>query len=175
MSWTDGQGQGILRTVSLAAWYALARLTHFIGFAMAAGGSFAAFRAHAAARRESAPEKAGWEGAAAEIVTKVELPGLFLALFAGIALVAMNPAQLSPAKSGAGPWLHLKLTLVLVLLVVSHLRMFRSRKLARERSQGVAEVDCDALLGRAQKLARIDLALFATVFFVAIFRYVLFT
>jgi uncharacterized membrane protein len=151
----------------------LVRYLHFIGFALALGGSFAALRVAAAARLHSASEKTGFEGAAAEIITKVELPGLFLALFGGIGLVAANPAVLDPTRGGS--WLHIKLALVLGLLVVSHLRMFRARRLVRERAQGASEADVDALHAAVRKLALLDLLLGAGVFFVAVFRFAIFS
>ena len=82
--------------------------------------------------------------------------------------------QLKPATSGAGPWLHIKLTLVLVSLVVSHLRMFRLARLVRTRDSGGTEAELDALAKKALLLGNVTLVLYMAVIFVAIFRFVLF-
>jgi hypothetical protein len=152
----------------------LAHLVHYFGFAVAVGASAAAARTMGAARTHSASEKAGFEGAAAEIVTKVELPGLFIALFGGIILIISNPDVMNPEKSGAGPWLSIKLLFVFALLVVSHLRMFGQRRLVRARAGGESEADLDARHAKIRRLAALDLLMAAVVIFIATFRFVLF-
>jgi uncharacterized membrane protein len=153
---------------------AISHLVHYVGFTMGVGASFAAAKAHAMASQHPAGPKAGMEAAAADIIAKVELPGLFLAVFGGILHLVNFPNHLKPALSGAGPWLHIKLLLVLALLVVAHLRMFRSKRLVRERAAGATEADCEALLGKARMLGKVDLALAVAVIGFATFRYVLF-
>lgn len=147
---------------------------HYFGFAMAIGASIAASKAHALARTQEAASKSASEIVAGDILTKVNLPGLFVALFGGIILIVTNPMVLSPANSGAGPWLHIKLLLVLGLFVVAHLRMFRAKRLVRERAAGASEADCDALLQKAQMFGKVDLVLTGAIFFIATFRFVLF-
>jgi len=151
------------------------RLLHFIGFTLAVGGGFAAQRVIGLAREHSAAQRAGIEIAAKRIIIMVELIGLMVALAAGIALLAQNPNHLIPSASGAGPWLHIKLVLVAIVLVIAHLRMFRLARLVRERDAGASEAECEALLTKAARLGQLDLALYALIFFVAIFRYALFT
>jgi hypothetical protein len=152
----------------------LAHLVHYFGFAIAVGASAAAHRVMASSQSHSASEKAGFEGAAADIVTKVELPGLFLAVFGGILLIAANPDVLSPEKSGAGPWLSVKLLFVFGLLVVSHLRMFGLRRLVRARGAGESEADLEARHRKVKTLALVDLLLATVVVFIATCRFVLF-
>jgi uncharacterized membrane protein len=154
---------------------AVLKLVHYFGFIMAVGGSFAAQRVMRLARQHSAAQRAGAEAAARAVVVSVELVGAFVALIAGIALlVADDMRQLKPATSGAGPWLHVKLTLVMIALVVAHLRMFRLARLVRGRDAGASEAECDALAKSALMLGSVDLALYVLIVFVAIFRYVLF-
>lgn len=81
---------------------------------------------------------------------------------------------MKPAQSGAGPWLHVKLAVVLALVIVAHLRMFKLARLVRERAAGASEADCDALLAGAKTFGLIDLLAYALVFFIATFRFVLF-
>ncbi|MBI4822256.1 MAG: hypothetical protein HY791_38710 [Deltaproteobacteria bacterium] len=153
---------------------AVARWVHFVGFAVAFGASVAALFAHRSARKEAAPDKSGLEVAAASAITSVELPGLFLALFAGIALIAAFPAALDPKSSGAGPWLHIKLAFVLALLGASHVRMFRARRLTRERKAGASEAECEQLASAARTLGAVDVCLFVVIIALATMRFVLF-
>lgn len=134
----------------------------------------AAWFAHRKAMSETSHEKSGLEVAAASAITMLELPGLFLAMFAGMVLVMAMPTVLSPSQSGAGPWLHIKLTLVLGLLVASHLRMFRSRRLTRERKSGASEADCEALASKARALGLVDVMLHVVIVAIASLRFVLF-
>ncbi len=155
---------------------AVLKFLHFLGFTLAVGGSYAAQRAIRLSREHSAAQRAGIEAAARKIVVSVELIGAFLALIAGVALlIADDMRQLKPATSGAGPWMHIKLTLVLLVLVVAHLRMFRLARLVRERDAGASEADCEALAKKALLLGNVGLALYLAIVFVAIFRFVLFT
>jgi uncharacterized membrane protein len=90
-------------------------------------------------------------------------------------MLVLNPWHLDPSRSGAGAWLHWKLALVLALLGVSHARMFRARRILRERASGATEGDLEALRRAAQKLGRIDLALTGIIIVLAIYRVILFT
>lgn len=155
---------------------AVLKFLHFLGFVMAVGGAFAAQRAILLAREHAGAQRAGIEAAARKIVVSVELIGAFVALAAGIGLlIGRDMIDLKPAASGAGPWMHIKLTLVLIVLVVAHLRMFRLARLVRERAAGASESDCDALTRKALLLGNVDLALYLAILFVAIFRFALFT
>lgn len=154
--------------------WALAHLLHFTGFAWAFGSSLAIHRLVGLAAQHSAAQKSGLEIGARKLVLGGELAGLGLAILGGIIALVDNPSSLNPAASGAGAWLHIKLSLVLVLLIVAHLRMFRLARLVRERAAGASEADCDALLGAAKTFGLVDLALYVAVFFVATFRFVLF-
>ena len=64
------------------------------------------------------------------------MPGTFAQVVTGIGLVVMDPMAL---RLG---WLHLKLTAVVALLVLSHLEMFNARRLVRARAaKGDAAAD----------------------------------
>lgn len=156
---------------SVSSSLALLRFVHFFGFILAIGGAAAAQRAIRLAREHSAASRAGIEVVARKLVTSMELVGLFVALGGGIGLIAQNPHHLQPAQSGAGPWLHVKLALVLAALVLSHLKMFRLARLVREREAGASEAECDALLMRAKALGGIGLALLGAILALTLFRY----
>lgn len=156
--------------------YATLKFFHFAAFAAAVGGALAVQRAVRTSREHSAGQRAGLEIAARKLAVSVEISGAFGALIFGIALlVADDFRQLKPATSGAGPWLHLKLTLVMIALVVSHLRMFRLARLVRMRDSGGTEAELDALTKKAMLLGNITLVLYMAIIFVAVFRFVLFT
>ncbi len=106
-------------------------LVHLLGFAAYLGGAFAQQEfMNRSGRAGLAPAiRDEYERLAAAIVTKIELPGLFTQVVSGVAFVAMNTAFLQ-----AG-WLHVKLTAVVILLVLSHVEMFNARKLARARAE----------------------------------------
>ena len=154
--------------------WALAHLLHFTGFAWAFGSSLSIHRLVGIASQHSASQKSGLEIGARKLVLAGELAGLGLAILGGILALVDNPSSLNPAASGAGAWLHIKLSLVLVLTVVAHLRMFRLARLVRERAAGASEADCDALLAAAKTFGLVDLALYVAIFFIATFRFVLF-
>lgn len=172
--WTWRRRAGIVSRVSPNT-YAILKFVHFLGFIMALGGGYAAQRLVKLSREYSAAQRAGIEVAARKVVVSVELIGAFVALGGGIGLlVADDLRALKPATSGAGPWMHIKLTLVLAALVVAHLRMFRLARLVRERDNGASEADCEALAGKALMLGNVALILYLSTVFVAIFRFVLF-
>ena len=162
-----------MRAVASTSW-AIAHFLHFLGFAWAFGASVAIHRLVGLAEQHTAAQKAGLEIGARKLVLGGELAGLGNAILGGIIALVDNPVHLKPAQSGAGPWLHVKLAVVLILLVVAHLRMFKLARLVRERAGGASEADCDALLNGAKTFGWIDLTAYGVVFFLATFRFVLF-
>ncbi len=74
-------------------------LFHYFDFAMAIGGSIAALKAHKRSRTQAAEQKLATEEIAAELVTKLELPGLFIAIFGGILLVVHNPMVMKASSA----------------------------------------------------------------------------
>jgi putative membrane protein len=111
---------------------------HLIGFAAYLGAGFAQqrFMRRSAAAGLAPAVRDEYELLAAEILTKIELPALLAQVATGIAFLLLLPDWLRQ------PWLHVKLTCVAVLLVLSHLEMFNARKIARARaSRGDAAAD----------------------------------
>jgi uncharacterized membrane protein len=113
-------------------------LLHLIAFAAFLGAGFAQTqivkRSRAAGLATAARDEL--ERLAAAIVTKIELPAVFLAIVTG----AINIIFLQPDLMKQG-WLHAKITCVFLLLVLSHLEMFNARAIVKLRAAGGAGAD----------------------------------
>jgi putative membrane protein len=103
---------------------------HLVGFAAFLGAAFAQqqFVARSTAQGIAPDVRDEYEQLAAAIVTKIELPALFVQVGVGICFLLMTPMWLTQG------WMHAKLTCVLVLLVLSHLEMFNARKIVKARA-----------------------------------------
>jgi len=106
-------------------------LVHLVGFATFLGGAFAQqeFMKRSARAGLAPAVRDEYERLAAAIVTKLELPGLFAQVASGVGFIALSTSWLQ-----AG-WLHVKLTAVVILLVLSHVEMFNARRLVRARAE----------------------------------------
>lgn len=114
-------------------------LIHLVAFAAYLGAGFAQLQMMKLSARAgaSAEVRDSYERLAATIITKIELPAIFLSIGSGIVFIAQNPILM---KQG---WLHGKLTCVLLLAVLSHLEMFNARKIVRAREAGSAGADAE--------------------------------
>jgi uncharacterized membrane protein len=113
-------------------------LLHLLGFVTFLGGAFAQQQFMKASGKVGlAPAlRDEYERLAAAVVTKAEVPGTFVQVATGVVLVVLDPGTLHQ------PWLHVKLTAVVALLVLSHLEMFNARRLVRAReAKGDAAAD----------------------------------
>jgi uncharacterized membrane protein len=110
--------------------YKTALFLHLIGFAAYVGASFAQARFMGASKRASiaAQMRDTYEELSASIITRIALPGIFLSFLSGLVLLYERPFWLRT------PALHVKLTVVLVLLVLTHFEMFNARKIAKVRN-----------------------------------------
>lgn len=110
---------------------------HLACFAAYVGAGFAQtqFVKRSLAEGLSAAMRSEYESLAAAIVTKIELPAIMGSLLSGLGFLALTPALM---KQG---WLHGKLTVVLLLLVLSHVEMFNARKIVKARAAGGSEED----------------------------------
>ncbi len=154
--------------------YALMKLLHYLGFGTALGASLAIQRLLGLSRKSPAPLKLGIESGARKLAGGVEIAGLFVAMIAGVWGIVLNPSVFKPAESGAGPWVHIKLGVVLALLVVAHLRMFKLIKLVKTREAAGSEADCDQLLASASTLGLVDLLLYVGIISLATLRFAIF-
>jgi uncharacterized membrane protein len=78
----------------------------------------------------AAPVRDELESLSATVITKIELPAIFVSMITGGLMLARTPEYLHQG------WLHGKLTAVVLLAVLSHLEMFNARKLVRARAAG---------------------------------------
>jgi uncharacterized membrane protein len=104
-------------------------LLHLLGFAAFVGGAFAQQRLMRLSARDglAPPVRDEYERLSAAILTKVEVPALFAQVVTGVAFIGEAPGFLHQH------WLHVKLTAVVLLLVLSHLEMFNARRLVKAR------------------------------------------
>jgi len=121
---------------------------HLVAFAAYLGSGFAQTQMmkQSAQPGTAAAIRDEYERLVAVIVTNIELPALFASMASGIAFIAQNPALM---KQG---WLHGKLTVVVLLAVLSHLEMFNARKIVRARASGAASADVE-IAGRKRRHA----------------------
>lgn len=139
---------------------------HLIGFAAFVGAAFAQqrfFKLSAAPGLNTAVRDA-WEKAAATITARVELPAIFLSLLSGVGLLLVVPGYL---KMG---WIHMKLTAVFVLLVLTHLEMFNAKRIVRLRVAGGAESEIATRKSRQALFGAIGTVLVLAVLYLAVFK-----
>ena len=106
-------------------------VVHLLGFAAYLGGAYAQleFMKRSAKSGLAAAVRDEYERLCATTITKVELPALIAQIASGVVNLVMTPAWL---KMG---WMHGKLTVVGILLVLSHLEMFNARKIVKLRAE----------------------------------------
>lgn len=106
-------------------------LIHLVAFAAYIGAGFAQLQLmkRSAGAFVAAAARDELERLSAAVVTKIELPAIFVSVATGVVFVAQNPAYL---REG---WLHGKLTAVVLLLLLSHAEMFNARRIVRARAE----------------------------------------
>jgi uncharacterized membrane protein len=129
--------------------YAALLFVHLTSFAAYLGAGFAQQRLMARSAREQTLRdvRLAYEKLAATILTNIELPAIFGSILSGMVFILEGPLLM---KQG---WMHGKLTVVLLLAVLSHLEMFNAKAILRIREEGGASVDA-AILVRKQRHAR---------------------
>ena len=105
---------------------------HLIAFAAYLGAGFAQqqFMKRSAAADISEEIRYEYERLAASIVTKIELPAIMLSVLSGIAFIGILPEFMKQS------WLHMKFTIVILLLILSHVEMFNARSIVKIRAKG---------------------------------------
>lgn len=123
-------------------------LVHLAAFAAYLGSGFAQTQMMKLSTKAGidAAVRDEYERLAALVVTKIELPAIFASMASGAVFIAQNPLLM---KQG---WLHGKLTVVLLLAVLSHLEMFNARKIVRARASGAASA-AEEIAGRKRRHA----------------------
>jgi uncharacterized membrane protein len=112
-------------------------LIHLVAFATYLGSGFGQLQLMKLSARPStaADLRDAYERIAAAVITRIEVPAIFVSMASGIGFIAQNPAFM---KQG---WLHGKLLCVLLLAILSHLEMFNARTIVRARAAGGASAD----------------------------------
>jgi uncharacterized membrane protein len=127
-------------------------LLHLVGFAAYVGAGFAQQQFMSRSRQSgvSAAVRDEYERLAATILTRIELPAIFAQVVTGVVFIGMTPQFLSQ------PWIHGKLTCVVVLLGLSHAEMFNARNIVKARAArgDAAAVEID---GRKKRHATMGL------------------
>lgn len=126
---------------------------HLVGFAAYLGAGFAQLQLLKRSESKTGDVRKELEELAAKIIVMIELPSIMLQLATGIAKVLMTPEYLKL------PWLHAKLTFVLILLILSHVEMFNARAIVRLREDGAKEDEIDKRKKRQQLLGKFGAAL----------------
>jgi uncharacterized membrane protein len=153
--------------------YLVCKLLHVLAFATYAGGAAAQHALVAAAGREERGGGSGaaFDGLAARFATKAALPGAFVAVAAGLAMLFTGGAGLM--KQG---WMHPKLLLAVGALVLAHLSMFNARALGRShagdgaRDGEAAEPGASARRRRHALYAKLELGAIVAIAALAILR-----
>jgi putative membrane protein len=105
-------------------------VVHLVGFAAYLGGAYAQleFLKRSSRTGLAAAVRDEYERLCATTITKVELPALVAQIASGVVNLVLTPAWL---KMG---WMHGKLAVVGVLLVLSHIEMFNARAIVKLRA-----------------------------------------
>ena len=121
-------------------------LVHLVAFAAYLGAGFGQLQLIKLSARPgtAADQRDAYERIAASVITKIEVPAIFVSMASGIGFIAQNPAFM---KQG---WLHGKLLCVLLLAVLSHLEMFNARKIVKARAAGGATADAEIAKRKAR-------------------------
>ncbi|HEX7878631.1 MAG TPA: hypothetical protein VF720_04445 [Candidatus Eisenbacteria bacterium] len=112
--------------------YSAALLLHLLAYAAWVGGGVAQQRFMSASRRAGleAVIRDQYERLSAALLTKLELPAALVSIVSGLVILWLRPGLLKM------PGMHMKLTLVALILVLTHLEMFNARRIVRLRESG---------------------------------------
>jgi uncharacterized membrane protein len=123
-------------------------LVHLVGFAAYLGAGFAQqqFMKRSAGSGVAQPVRDELERLSATILTRIELPAIFVQVASGIGFIAVTRLWLTQG------WLHAKLTCVATLLVLSHLEMFNARRIVKARAER-GDAAADEIAGRKRRHA----------------------
>lgn len=121
-------------------------LIHLIAFAAYVGSGFGQLQLMKLSARPgtAADLRDAYERIAAAVITRIEVPAVFVSIASGIGFITQNPAFM---KQG---WLHGKLLCVLLLAILSHLEMFNARKIVRARAAGGASAEAEIATRKAR-------------------------
>ncbi|MDB4947023.1 MAG: hypothetical protein JWP97_6557 [Labilithrix sp.] len=136
---------------------------HLASFALYVGTGLVQLTVMKRSAAAAGEARAALEQLAATLLTKLELPAIFGSVLSGALLVMTNPAYM---KQG---WLHGKLLVVVVLLVLTHLEMFNAKAIVRLRDGAAPESEIAARKSRHALWGRIGGALVLALLFLVTF------
>jgi uncharacterized membrane protein len=116
--------------------YLWIKAVHFLGFFLWLGSMSAlavVLRAHAGAAEAA---RSAFEGLERTIARTMEW-GALLSITCGVIMIAKSPGPVSPMKQ---PYLHIKLTLVVVILALHGLVRMKMGKLRKDPATGVPAI-----------------------------------
>jgi hypothetical protein len=151
----------------------VSRWLHFVGFSLAVGSATAVTIARHKARNSTGAERSAIESLIAEVVTKVELAGLGIALLGGLLAVVLNPTVIDP-QGASGPWFFVKMPMVLALFLAAFVKMVDAQRIVSERANGAKDAELAAVVARGSKLDLASIILGVAILFVTVFRFVFF-
>lgn len=116
---------------------------HIVSFAAYAGSAVAAGNILKNSKRPGLDPagRLSWLTAGASTITKVELPFAFALILTGVGLLLMTPGFMKAA------WMHMKLTLVLIAVILTHLKMFNAKRMVKAAMAG----QTDELMARGKR------------------------
>jgi len=138
------------------------KLLHLLAITLAVGGTVAQFIIISKSRRAGAAEAAANEKTALAIFRALAFPGVMLAFLLGIGLAIKLEAFREP-------WLHIKMTVALIWVVLAHLELGALKKMVARREAGD-----NAALGKIKSrhllIDKIVMALILLTVYFAVFR-----
>jgi uncharacterized membrane protein len=124
-------------------------VVHLVGFAAYIGGAYAQleFLKRSAKTGVVAAVRDEYERLCALTIRNVELPGILTQIVSGAVTLYLTPAWL---KMG---WMHGKLTIVGILLILSHIETFNARAIVklREEKGDAAKAEIEKRKARHQR------------------------
>jgi len=139
------------------------KLLHLVAVMVAVGGAISQFIIVSKSRQAGAADAAAYEKIALAVFRVLAFPGVMLAFLVGLGL-----ALKLEAFSG-NPWLHAKMTLALIWLVLAHMELSGLKKMISQRaaanSNAVGKIKSRHLL-----IGKINLVLILAIVYLAVFR-----
>jgi len=145
--------------------YSTALLAHLLGFAGWIGAGIAQQRFMSASRspRLEPILRNQYERLSALLVTRIELVAAITSILSGLVILYLRPGLMK------NPGMHIKLTLVFLVLILTHLEMFNARRIVRLREAGGDELQIAGRKGRHELFGRIGGLMLAAILIIVTF------
>jgi len=137
------------------------KLAHLLTVMMAVGGALAQFILITKSRQSGA-EAAANEKMALAIFRALAFPGLMLALVLGLGLAGVS-------GKFSEPWIHVKMTAVLIWLILAHMELFGLKKMISQRAAANSNA-VGKIKSRHLMFGKINFILILAIVYLAVFR-----